>query len=184
MDEKSIIGFCKENSILRHFFRGVFLFEKSKLSRMIKIGDFEILNIQNSHWIVVIKTGIRNFMFFDSLNGVLLPSKKYIKHMFWRNMHIAPKIIFIFPGRYELQKSDVITCGEHSVYFALYQTSYYIIHGVFDKHYVQNIVKISEYRNESSDQFIWSQIYDKLKLGPKPDLNLVFDWYNKQTKLI
>ena len=86
------------------------------------------------------------------------------------------KIIFQYGG-HKLQKSGALTCGEHVIYFILFQSIFYIENRHFELNYVSKIAEYCHEHKITPDEFVSDEIYNNLELGKPPDLRQVLNWY-------
>ena len=86
------------------------------------------------------------------------------------------KLIFQY-GENKIQHKGALTCGEHVLYFILYQSVFYSKNRCFDFKYVSKLVNFCKKIGLNPDEFVWKEIYVKLKLANPPDLMQVLSWY-------
>ena len=138
--------------------------------------DFIIVNVQNAHWMVLMWADSKTVLLFDTLSGKLTFEKPVMKQLIMTCFIDTERLIFQY-GENKLQKNSSLTCGEHAAYFILYQNIFCIENGFLDLDYVSNIEKYCMDHNLDTDEFVWLEIYNKLKLDYPPDLRQVLNWY-------
>ena len=181
MDKHTLKNICENKLVLKKFFSGIERFEtleKSNLSLKQK-GNFIILNIADSHWIVAQKINKKVVRIFDSLSGKMLPSKNHISKLFQKIMKINDVLIlFDFKPSRPLQSNTALSCGEHCIFYLLFSCYNFTIYRHFFKcgFYYDFLKQRSLEKNSTPDGYVWVEVYDKLKLAKKPNLEAVCNW--------
>ena len=170
---------------LKNFFRGIFKFEnivQTKTdTRTWNARDFAIINLQNAHWFTLLWINSDTVILFDTLSGNLTLKKPIMKQTIVDSFIGVEHLIFQY-GKNKIQKNGALTCGEHVVYYVLYQNLFYLENGRFDLDYISKIVKYCNESRLNTDEFVWIEIYSKLKLAEPPDLMAVLMWYENYLK--
>lgn len=147
--------------------RGNTLFaDKNKKSR------FFIVNIANSHWIALLWSDADRVLVFDSLG---ITNKETLTENIVFVFGIQ-KIKFLYAKTNYIQNIDSLTCGEHCIYFVLYETTFYKDNKHFDEEYIKRLKRFCRKNYTSTDYFVWSEIYDRMKLARVPNLHELIHW--------
>ena len=186
MDKETLKYICLSSEILHHFFRGIISLENgvnNKCPLLRQIGDFVILNISNEHWFSAQLCGLNSVRIFDSLGGLLLPTKRKIELLCSNLLGKRPKrIVKDFQTNHPIQDSDSLVCGEHVLINLL--THSYLIKHTSQKCEQSYSVMLLDYCKEHSltpDQCVWYEVYRFLKLAKEPDIRAVVEWYTEKT---
>lgn len=164
--------------ILKKKFRGIVRFKDICDHRIYgnwSVGDYLIINFKNAHWLSLLWENSDTIMLFDALGGKLTFKKYVMKKEIVRCFGV--KNVKFQYGNHYLQKTDSLTCAEHVIYFALFQSIFYLENGFFENEYANKLERYCHKRNISPDELIWKEIYVNLKLLDPPDLKKVLNWY-------
>lgn len=186
MDKETLNSICLSSEILHDFFRGIISLENGVNSKSLllrQIGDFVILNISNEHWFSVQLCALNSVRIFDSLGGLLLPSKLKIEELCSNLLGRKPKhIVKDFQTNHPIQDIDSLVCGEH-VLINLLTHSYLIKHASqkCEQSYRVTLLHYCKEHSITPDQCVWYEVYRFLKLSKEPDMRAVVEWYTEKT---
>ena len=186
MDSRTIHKICTDVSILKDKFLGVVRLRdlltvrenNETCLRLAKTGQFFIVNVENVHWIAFLWIDPNRMFVFDSLG---LTDNKTMKQTISFVFGVQ-NVKFLHAKNNYIQSSDSLTCGEHVVYFCLYQTLFDKVNKHFDEEYIKNLKQFCINSNISTDLFVWLEIYDKMKLAQVPDLHEIINWERQQVQ--
>ena len=136
--------------------------------------DFVIINIANAHRVVMIWTDRETVILFDTLSGELTFDKPVLKKIILKCFTGTKNVIFLYG---KIQGDDTLICGEHIIYFILFQNIYYMKNGYLDLNYISRLNRYCHKHNLTPDRFIWREIYIELNLAEPPDLMKVLKWF-------
>ena len=179
MNGSQLCNVFEHITILEKFFCGIVEFRQicsTKSTTSWRSHDFLVVNVNNWHWILLMWINSKTLIVFDSLSGKFTFKKQIMKQILFNCFSRVNRICFVY-GRHRLQNDDLLTCGEHVIYFILFQTLFYIENGYFSSDYISEIENYCAIHRLTPDQFVWNEIYVKLKLLSPPDLKQVVDWY-------
>ena len=180
MDSKTIQHICSHNVLLKSCFLGIIRFKDLETLRLknvkVQCGDFFIVNIRNLYWIALMwGKEAKQLFVFDSLSAKSLSlNKNLLRKIIFRNFNIKA-IVFQY-GKGRLQNFDSLTCGEHVIYWCMYQNLFYKNHGYFDTCYVHKVVMYCKRHCLTVDFFIWNAIYNNLRLALPPNLDTLLHY--------
>ena len=177
MDGFTIQNICTNNAILKSYFLGIVRLRdlEARCLKDIKTvcGNFLIINIRNLHWIALMwgKHAKRVFV-FDSLGGgSMFLNKHSLQRIIFKNFNIKNVSFQVSGGN--LQDVDSLTCGEHVIYWCIYQILFFQSFGFIDPRYVRRVAVYCKKHFLKVDSFIWDEIYIKFRLAPPPNLEQI-----------
>ena len=181
MDSITINKICTEIPILKYFFLGIVKFEDISMGKLTiesqNCGKFLIINVKDAHWIVLMWCGSAKIILFDSLYGKLTLPKHLLERIICKSFIGIKNILFIY-GMGRLQNPEFLSCGEHVIYFTLYEIWFYLNNGLLNEHYISKIVSYCKKNKILPDLFVWEEIYLHLQLARPPNLYKVLNWFN------
>lgn len=177
MDSETLIDIFDKISLMKTSFCGIIEFKNIKRLKNTKWDtlDFIVLN-SNGHWLTLIWMNSDTIMLFDTLSGEMTYCKSRMKKILLNTFSGVRRVIFQY-GEDRIQKNGTLICGEHVLYFLMFQTIFFLERGYFDLNYVSRLVNFCNQNGLDTDEFVWNEIYVKLKLTKPPDLMQVLHWY-------
>ena len=179
MDGATIYNICDRVPILKTGFYGIVEFEKicaKKIEYNWMERDFVIINAYNAHWLCLMWIDSKSAVLFDTLSGEVTCEKNKMRDVMFRCFVGMKNLKFLY-GKNRIQDTGNLTCGEHVIYFLIFQTIFILNNDRPDLHYVSEIVQYAKKCNLTPDEFVWKEIYVELKLAKPPVLMNVLNWY-------
>ena len=179
MDGATIYDICDRVPILRTGFHGILEFEKiyvKKIERDWLKRDFVIINAYNAHWLALMWIDSKSAVLFDTLSGKVTCDKDEMRDVVFRCFVGMKNLKFLY-GKNRIQNTENLTCGEHVIYFLMFQSIFILDNDRPDLRYVSEIVKCAKKFDLTPDEFVWREIYVELKLAEPPVLMNVLNWY-------
>ena len=179
MDGATMYDICDRVPILRTGFHGIIKFEKicaSKIERSWLKRDFVIINAYNAHWLTLMWIDSKSAVLFDTLSGEITCEKNAMRDVVFRCFVGMKNLKFVY-GENRIQDAGNLTCGEHVIYFLMFQNIFMLNNDRPDLRYVSEIVKYAKRFDLTPDEFVWREIYVELKPAKPPVLMNVLNWY-------
>ena len=90
------------------------------------------------------------------------------------------KISFQYGEDGNLQSFDALTCGEHNIYYLIYQKLYFENNSCFDLNYITTLEKYCKNHYINVDDFVSQEVYRKMSLAEVPNLNEILHGKSKE----